>query len=165
MIVVIHCAASKRPDAGHVVNAAGKPIVFVAHPEIAPAENAHVYARPDDASENGRSWRNLLLEYNSRPGNNPLGLLPAYQLYTNGTYGRLVERLGANNVYILSAGWGLIRSDFLTPYYDITFSSSACGGDAYTPQINTGTFACCRTAQMKKLSFLAARTTCRCSVC
>lgn len=28
-------------------------------------------------------------------------------------------------VYILSAGWGLIRSDFLTPYYDITFSQSA----------------------------------------
>jgi hypothetical protein len=29
------------------------------------------------------------------------------------------------NVYVLSAGWGLIRSDFLTPYYDITFSQSA----------------------------------------
>jgi len=28
-------------------------------------------------------------------------------------------------VYILSAGWGLIRSDFFTPYYDITFSQSA----------------------------------------
>jgi hypothetical protein len=28
-------------------------------------------------------------------------------------------------VYILSAGWGLIRADFLTPYYDITFSPGA----------------------------------------
>jgi hypothetical protein len=28
-------------------------------------------------------------------------------------------------VYILSAGWGLIRSDFLLPQYDITFSPSA----------------------------------------
>jgi hypothetical protein len=30
-------------------------------------------------------------------------------------------------VYILSAGWGLIAADFLTPYYDITFSQSAEG--------------------------------------
>jgi hypothetical protein len=28
----------------------------------------------------------------------------------------------------MSAGWGLIRSDFLTPYYDITFNAQA---DAY----------------------------------
>jgi hypothetical protein len=28
-------------------------------------------------------------------------------------------------VFLLSAGWGLIRSDFLTPDYDITFSTSA----------------------------------------
>ncbi len=40
-------------------------------------------------------------------------------------YGRLVVRLGLENVYVLSAGWGLIRADFLTPYYYITFSSRA----------------------------------------
>jgi hypothetical protein len=28
-------------------------------------------------------------------------------------------------VFVLSAGWGLIRSDFLTPNYDITFTSQA----------------------------------------
>jgi hypothetical protein len=28
-------------------------------------------------------------------------------------------------VYVLSAGWGLIRADFLVPQYDITFSQSA----------------------------------------
>jgi hypothetical protein len=39
-----------------------------------------------------------------------------------------VDRFGLENVYVLSASWGLIRADFLTPYYDITFSSSA---DAY----------------------------------
>jgi hypothetical protein len=53
---------------------------------------------------------------------------PAYQLYENNVYGRLVDRFGLRNVYILSAGWGLIRADFLTPSYDITFSPSA---DAY----------------------------------
>ena len=58
----------------------------------------------------------------------PFGLLPAYQLYENSTYNRLVDRFGLSNVYILSAGWGLIPADFLTPHYDITFSASA---DAY----------------------------------
>jgi hypothetical protein len=33
--------------------------------------------------------------------------------------------MGLQNVYILSAGWGLIRADFLTPQYDITFAQSA----------------------------------------
>jgi hypothetical protein len=53
------------------------------------------------------------------------GEKPAYQLYENTTYGSLVNRFGIENVYILSAGWGLVRSDFLTPHYDITFSQRA----------------------------------------
>jgi hypothetical protein len=44
-------------------------------------------------------------------------------LYKNKSYSRLVDRFGVEQVYILSAGWGLIRADFLTPYYDITFST------------------------------------------
>ena len=47
-----------------------------------------------------------------------------WALYENGAYGRLVERFGIPSVFILSAGWGLIRADFLTPYYDITFSKN-----------------------------------------
>jgi len=39
---------------------------------------------------------------------NPLGLCPAYQLYENKTYGRLAARFGLGNLFILSAGWGLI---------------------------------------------------------
>ena len=72
-----------------------------------------------------------MLEYNENPGNNPLGLLPAWQLYQNLTYGRLVDRIGVGNTYILSAGWGLIAADFLTPDYDITFRPVA---DAYRPR-------------------------------
>jgi hypothetical protein len=87
-----------------------------------------VYARPDDLSEDGTSWRQLLLKYNDDPGSNPLRIYPAYQLYQNKAYGRLVDRFGLRNVYVLSAGWGLIRANFLTPSYDITFSPSA---DAY----------------------------------
>jgi hypothetical protein len=67
------------------------------------------------------------LPLTKRPRNNPLGLYPAYRLYENGAYGRLVEAFGLENVYILSAGWGLIGAAFLTPCYDITFSPSAEG--------------------------------------
>jgi hypothetical protein len=130
MIAVIQCAASKRSDAGHLLTANGKPVVFVAHPEIAPADRARVYARPDDMADRGRSWRDVLLDYN-KSGKNPFGLLPAYQLYENEAYRRLVKKFQVDRVYILSAGWGLIKSDFLTPYYDITFSPSARGANAY----------------------------------
>jgi hypothetical protein len=128
MMVVIQCAASKRPDAGHLITSDGRPINFVAHPELAAAEDKIVYARPDDLAEGGMSWRTLLRKYNEQPRRNPLRLLPAYQLYENKCYRSLVNRFGVDSVFVLSAGWGLIRSDFLTPYYDITFSQSA---DAY----------------------------------
>jgi hypothetical protein len=121
MIVVIQCAASKDADAGHLVTADGKPVTFVAHPEIAPKDN-EFYVRPDDAAGEGKSWRDILMEYNGKPADNPYRLLPAYRLYRNAVYRRLVERLGIGSVYILSAGWGLITANFLTPYYDITFS-------------------------------------------
>jgi hypothetical protein len=74
-----------------------------------------------------------VLEKNVGGARNPLGLYPAYRLYENRVYGRLVEAFGVENIYILSAGWGLIRADFLTPYYDITFSHSAEGYLMYRP--------------------------------
>lgn len=125
MIVVIQCAASKRADAGHLTLSSGKPIEFVAQPRLAPQDVERVYARPDDVSEDGTSWRRHVLRYNQNPSGNPLGLCPAYRLYRNKTYGLLVDRFGPRSVYILSAGWGLIPADFLTPTYDITFSKSA----------------------------------------
>jgi hypothetical protein len=128
MIAVIQCAARKRRDAGHLVAADGRRVDFVAHPEIAPRDHDRVYARPDDPCEDGTSWRQFLLKYNDNPGTNPLHLYPAYQLYGNKAYERLVDRFGSRKIYILSAGWGMISADFLTPYYDITFSASA---DAY----------------------------------
>lgn len=128
MIVVIQCAASKVSDAGHLRALDGTPILFVADPPKAPYSEKFRYAKPDGASDTGRTWREVLLEYNRAPNGNPLGLCQAYALYDNAVYGRLVAYLGANKVYILSAGWGLIGAPFLTPNYDITFSQSA---DAY----------------------------------
>jgi hypothetical protein len=48
MIIVIQCAASKNPDAGHLMTAGDKPVLFVANPQAAPAKPTHVYARPDE---------------------------------------------------------------------------------------------------------------------
>lgn len=125
MIVVIQCAATKRSDAGRLCRRDGRKVVFVADPKRAAVNSEHAYAHPDALSDTGVSWRQFLIGYNANPGNNPLGLLRAYELYQNAAYTRLVERFGASNVYILSAGWGLIGASFLTPDYDITFSVQA----------------------------------------
>jgi hypothetical protein len=124
MIVVIQCAAGKCPDAGRMVSRDGRPVEFVADPQAAPDDQSRVYARPDDAAYGGKSWRQLVRDYNYAHGSNPLGLYPAYQLYENSAYRRLVDRFGIQSVFILSAGWGLISADFLTPHYDITFSKN-----------------------------------------
>ena len=125
MIVVIQCAAGKREDAGYLRTRAGRKVVFVARPDLCrPAERGCVHARPDDISDAGKTWRSVLKGYNRAAGDNPLGLLPAWQLYRNPAYRLLAEHCGKRRLYILSAGWGLIRSGFLTPAYDITFSKA-----------------------------------------
>jgi hypothetical protein len=51
--------------------------------------------------------------------------LPGWQLYRHPIYESLYRKYGSDHLYILSAGWGLLRADFLTPAYDITFTSSS----------------------------------------
>ena len=125
MIVIIQCADKKKPGAGFMQRKDGRKISFVADPVLAPTTTDRAYAHPDDISDSGKSWRDELLSYNESPADNPLELLPAWQLYKNRTYGMLVEKYGVEHVYILSAGWGLISAEFLTPVYDITFSTKA----------------------------------------
>jgi hypothetical protein len=74
MIAVIQCAAGKRLDAGRLTAPAGMPVEFVAHPQLAPADPSKVYARPDDVSEHGGSWREVLRRYNQQPEDNPCHL-------------------------------------------------------------------------------------------
>lgn len=99
--------------------------MFVGNPGVAPPSSEFVYARPDDVSDRGTSWRDELCAYNADPQGNPLRLLPAAKLYTNPIYSRLEDRFGADQMFILSAGWGLIKASFLTPMYDITFTKAA----------------------------------------
>ncbi|MYA59569.1 MAG: hypothetical protein F4X40_03280 [Chloroflexi bacterium] len=123
MIIVIQCAAGKQDHAGHLQTRDGRNVMFVAKPDAAPANTGQLFARPDDVSDTGKSWRTVLHEYSAAPGANLLGLLPAWRLYRNPAYRMLADHCGTDCLYILSAGWGLIRADFLTPDYDITFSS------------------------------------------
>ncbi|MBL4617865.1 MAG: hypothetical protein JKY46_09215 [Robiginitomaculum sp.] len=125
MIVVIQCAASKQSHAGSLQREDGTKVLFVAKPELAPAANNTSYACPDDFASSDVTWREELLSYNETKIENPQKLLPAWELYRNPAYAGLVNKFGKEKVYILSAGWGLIAADFLTPVYDITFSGSA----------------------------------------
>ena len=132
IFVVIQCAASKNDNAGHFMSDDGRKILFVADPDRAPASDSTVYRRPDDFTSPGRTYRDELVAYNrDHPTDNPFGLLPAWKLYRNEAYRRLVETFGTDKVFILSAGWGLIAADFLTPNYGITFSNSARKENAY----------------------------------
>ena len=136
MRVVIQCAGRKTEGAGTLRAADGRSVRFVAQPALAPPAPGRVLARPDDPSDDGRAWRARLCAYNEQP-DNPQSLLPACRLYTHDVYRELVNHFGTGNVFILSAGWGLIPSSFLTPDYDITLRSGADGwkrrraGDAF----------------------------------
>ncbi len=129
MTVVISCAGGKNPFAGYMLTENGQRVMFVADPQEAPLDESIIYKRPDDLAHSGLSWRDKLIEYNSKykdtASGNPLGLLPAWKLYKNPAYSELVSAFDIQNIFILSAGWGLIHADFLTPTYDITFSQQA----------------------------------------
>ena len=124
-VVVFPCAAAKARDAGRLRLPDGRRVSFVAKPSWAPANPSMVYRRPDDRAPDGTTFRDMLVEYNLHPGENPWGLLPAWRLYRPVVYGELAREPGIANLFILSAGWGLIKADFLTPDYDITWSANA----------------------------------------
>lgn len=132
MKVVIACAGSKAGNAGYMKTVDERCVKFVGDPDLARAASPKpefCYARPDGEAKGGKTWREKLVAYNkSCKDENPFGLLPAHKLYKPKIYTQLVEVFGIDNVYILSAGWGLIRASFLTPNYDITFRRQA---DAY----------------------------------
>lgn len=125
MKIVIQCAGTKNQTPGAGFRTSDNRLVkFVADPKKAPSSGDIAYAHPDERPDGLQTWRERLLDYNKGATTNPLGLLPAYQLYKNPVYKKLVEKFGLEKVFILSAGWGLISADFLTPDYDITFSTA-----------------------------------------
>ena len=130
MNIVIVCAANKKHRAGYLRRQDGQKVKFVADPDSASqaessCDKSYVYARPDHISDVGVSWTKTLHQYNETPEDNPLGLLQAWELYSDPTYEYLARKHGTERLYILSGAWGLISATFLTPMYDITFSEYA----------------------------------------
>jgi hypothetical protein len=125
MKVIIQCAGSKHSDAGTLKTAAGEELIFVATPDLCELDSSRArHVRPDDVclnSANTLTWRDVLRAYNDS-GSNPYGLYQAGDLYKPSIYQELVAAFGRKEVFVLSAGWGLLRADFWTPDYDITFS-------------------------------------------
>jgi len=125
MKIIIACTSKKRDGGSFKSN--GETVKFVAHPEYAPHSDHYIYARPDDISDDGRlSWWERLRDYNENYKNtkeNPCNMLPAFELYKNPIFEKLVNEFCIENVFIISAGWGIIPADYLTPIYDITASN------------------------------------------
>lgn len=124
MKIVIQCAGSKQSTAASLADASGASVRFCADP--AHADSLAPHAQPDDrANGSGQTWRDKLAAYNqefARTGENPTNLLSAGSLYTPPAYAKL--RAATAGFFVLSAGWGLVRSSYLLPDYDVTFSKN-----------------------------------------
>jgi len=121
MIAVIQCAGTKQREGGFFTSQ-GSRVSFVAQPDLAPPAEGYQHVHPDDPAPGGRTWREKVLACNENPSH-PQQLYTAWELYRPSAYRRLIEGLGVESVFVLSAGWGLVRADFKLPMYDITFTS------------------------------------------
>ena len=119
MKIIIQCCASKHENYWYYK---GHKIIFVANPDMCENKDSVEYCRTGQRTElNGLTWQEKLEQYNKQEGNDDI-LKKAGELYKPNIYLELVTRFGPENVFILSAGWGLVRADFYLPAYDITFS-------------------------------------------
>lgn len=118
-IIVICCAGRKNPLYGKLTeNEHEIDFRAVSNP-------VNYEYMPDDIKSNNQTWREYIHEHQA---NTDLNIYNAYMLYTpkspfQNIYSDLYARF-ANRLYILSAGWGLIKSDYRIPKYDITFKSN-----------------------------------------
>jgi hypothetical protein len=119
MNIIIQCQGRKRETLPFVQRQ--KKVKFIAQPTLYTGHECAV--RPEtEISGTSNTWRD---EVSSMNEDRKLSkhLLPASSLYQHDIYRTLANNFGAKNTYILSAGWGLVRSDFALPSYDITFSN------------------------------------------
>ena len=125
MNIIIQCAADKyNHGACFLRNSDGRRVLFVADPREYRCME-FLACRPDDTVPGETAtWRERVLYLNQReePGGSMLSC--AAELYKHPVYRELTEEFGWENLFILSAGWGLVRGDFRLPYYNITFSNA-----------------------------------------
>ena len=115
MKIIISCCDRKN---GELFQHNGEAINFVSHAnELTP--NNELYFHPDDLMPNENiTWRELVAQQEIRND-----LLPTHELYKPEIYNSLFQHYG-NNLFIFSAGWGIVRADYKLPKYNVTFSNS-----------------------------------------
>jgi len=132
MIIVIQCAGSHVPNAA-TLTLNGNAVHFVAQPQ-----DRQMDKQPwDQIPGSNKTWIDCVKAYNEVGGALPgeyiklnVGtengrlLMQCGNLYKHPGYGELMAACGLRNVYILSAGWGLVRGDKFIPNYDVTFSQA-----------------------------------------
>jgi len=130
MFIVIQCAGRKEPNAP-TITLNENAVHFVAQPQ-----DGQVDKRPwDQIPGSNKTWIDCVKAYNEASGEMPaeyinlnIGtensrrLWQCGNLYKPPIYGELMSACGLRNVYILSAGWGLVCADKFIPKYDVTFS-------------------------------------------
>lgn len=140
MVVVISCSGPKKGR--YLLNQNKQKIKFVSAPNYCNnTESAKdtLFFHPDDLIEDNKSGRDIVLEMQ----NESSYLTKAYELYkerldlNDEIYVNLYNKF-KSNLYIISAGWGLIRADFKLPNYDITFKTgvSACNFRSFQALFN-----------------------------
>jgi hypothetical protein len=128
MKVLIQCAGSKIEEASTLIRN-GQEIKFVARPTLG-SDQCCPWDNID--GNNSPTWIDCLRSFND---NAQQGLPPgvtwgqgvptqAIHLYSDAIYERIADAVGAENVYILSAGFGLVRGTDVIPKYNITFSNA-----------------------------------------
>jgi hypothetical protein len=132
-IIVIQCQGRKKEEQKSW-RWGSQQVIFVADKEKYAHSNgasALVPYEPDDPVSNGSTitWRQMFLEYYQTKRKPAVlqeadGLPEAWQLYKDSVYEHLVRHYGKENVFILSAGWGLVNADYRLPPYNITFSTA-----------------------------------------
>jgi hypothetical protein len=130
MIIVIQCAGRKDPNA-ITLTLNRNAVHFVAQPQ-----DGQMDKRPwDQIPGSDKTWIDCVKAYNEAGGVMPdeyiklnIGtedgrqLMQCGNLYKPPVYRELTAACGLKNVYILSAGWGLVRADKYIPNYDVTFA-------------------------------------------
>jgi hypothetical protein len=112
MIIVISCSLKK--NGGNLIYKKNE-ITFVSSINN---ENKNHFRPDSKIPEEQRTWR----EYVENQEND--NLLQSYKLYKPQIYKSLYKKF-KSDLFILSAGWGIINSEFKIPKYDITFSKKA----------------------------------------
>jgi hypothetical protein len=130
MKIIIQCAGKKHPMAPSF-SFRGAPVKFFARPELFSGSTAPW----DEVPTSSRfSWIDCVKALNGIAGaeswarfsNTGIGADEFFHtgdLYIPKSYSNLIDRFGYKSVYILSAGWGLLRADRLIPTYDVTFTN------------------------------------------